>query len=232
LILCIDQRIAELPFECVSFFNIVPIITRDFSPFNFDFRLTNIGQNSVQGSNQGLPRDSLKYCIEAPLEPEAQTEHAAFVDKLNKGQLQRYEGSPDASPGEWQRLCSKASLFLNVANETVTIDTILGLSSSASSRAIIHLDRFNTFKRFNRQGTRQEEPLAAIFSMTGTSSIIMNNWSLDPLTALSATQFLAEKAAANMFLGLALYNYKNQADLPDLLKLNFIQYGVPLLKIS
>lgn len=85
IVLCIDHRLADLPFECLEFFKCVPIITRDFSPFNFDFRLASIGQNSTANTNTGLPKDSLKYCIEEPLEPEALTEHTTFLDRLNKG---------------------------------------------------------------------------------------------------------------------------------------------------
>jgi hypothetical protein len=136
------------------------------------------------------------------------------------------------SPGEWQRICGKSSLFINVASQAISSETILGLSSASSARALILLDRFNTFKRYNRQATGQEEPLAALLTMTGNCSVIVNNWSVEPLTALKTTHFLTEKIATNQPIGLALYNYKQQEELPDLLKLNFVQYGVPLLKLA
>jgi hypothetical protein len=43
LTLCIDHRLAELPWESLPLFNVVPIISRDFSPYNFDYRLAHIG---------------------------------------------------------------------------------------------------------------------------------------------------------------------------------------------
>jgi hypothetical protein len=76
-------------------------------------------------------------------------------------------------------------------------ETFLGLSSGASARAVILLDRFNTFKRFNRQCSGVDIPVPALLTMTGNASAIINLWSVEPLTALKTTHFLTEKIATN-----------------------------------
>lgn len=219
LYLCLDQRFMSLPWETLPFLSVVPLISRDFSLINLENRIS---------SSSNLTKDTLKYSIERSLDLKAKE----MSDKISQDfTTAKFEGIRQADPGQWEKLCSESSLFINIMTEGIEEQTVTSLSYSPICKCIVNLDRFIVLKKYLKKTKLREKPSFELLSMIGCPSIVGNTFPIPNTTALEFTSGLYKSLATNSSLAGGLYKYKN--DTQNLLyKFGIVQYGVPYLRIQ
>lgn len=218
LYLCIDSRFIELPWEALPCINIVPIIIRDFSIVNLDYR---------QAHTSNFTKDTLKYIIERPIEPKS----AEFSDKLAQELISaKFEGNRVTSSGQWEKICSQSSLMINFMNAGVDLQSCSSLSSSPCCKGIIALDSFNTLKRFMKKSQSAELGMQEMMTLLGCNTIVHNVWSVSPGNALEVLSALWKNLAAGQSIGGALYKCK-QTLRPSFFY-SIQHYGLPYVRVA
>jgi hypothetical protein len=218
LLLSIDSRFIELPFESLELLRSVPIVTRDFSIVNHDFRLRGV---SI------LTKDTLKYVVEEPIEPAAKEEHKALTTELTTAKWDRQTVTGD---GQWERIVAGASFLLTIHSDGVDPASAATLSCTGGLRNVICIDKINTLKKFMTKTKTRDNKNAMLFTLLGSPCILVNTWALQPVSAYSMTRFMCKGLMSNQILGVAHYNYKNSVD-SLVIKHNFKLYGLPLIKL-
>jgi hypothetical protein len=138
-----------------------------------------------------------------------------------------------------------------------TPDQITQLSIFNKCKAMIIIDRMNTFKTLvdrniltsktyipNEQPTNQ----AALFSLCGVSTIVTNNWAIKPEASIEAFQMLLRNTLSEgVYLGAALRKYRANAHVEEgdassmvagitndkklIYRANVVTYGVPIVRV-
>lgn len=218
LLLSIDSRFIELPFESLELLKSIPIVTRDFSIVNHDFRIRGVSS---------LSKDTLKYVVEEPIEPIAKEEHKALTTELTAAKWDRQTVTGD---GQWERIVAGASLLLNIHSDGVDTASAATLSCAGGLRNVICIDKINTLKKFMTKMKTRDNKNEILFTLLGSPCILVNTWALQPLSAYSMARFMCKGLMTSQILGVTHYNYKNSVD-SLVMKHNFKLYGLPLIKL-
>ena len=226
LVMCLDQRLAGLPFEALPWLGCVPIVTMDFSLANYWYRLSALGAKEDASSVFPLPKDSSKFLLEPSLEPLAAAKVREISEKLMK---LKWESSPIASSGLWQRLCSKAGLFLHYLHLGLPDSDVSVLTSLGCSKLVIMVDKFTSLKRYI-PSLPSPHAYAELFTLAGAACVVQNSWAIQPLEGGKFCEGLVDGMGAGQTVGVVLFNWKNGAA-RMLGKAAFRTYGVPLLKL-
>jgi tetratricopeptide (TPR) repeat protein len=226
LVMCLDQRLAGLPFEALPWLGCVPIVTMDFSLANYWYRLSALGAKEDANSVFPLPKDSSKFLLEPSLEPLAAAKVREISEKLMK---LKWESSPIASSGLWQRLCSKAGLFLHYLHLGLPDSDVSVLTSLGCCKLVIMVDKFTSLKRYI-PSLPSPHAYAELFTLAGAACVVQNSWAIQPLEGGRFCEGLVDGMGAGQTVGQALFNWKN-GSARMLGKAAFRTYGVPLLKL-
>ena len=218
LYLCIDSRFIELPWESLPFISIVPIIIRDFSMVNLDYR---------QAHTANFTKDTLKYIIEKPTEPKSAELSDKLALELNTA---KFEGNRVTSSGQWEKLCSQSSLLINFQSGGVDLQSCSSLSSSPCCKGIIALDSFNTLKKYMKKAHSGEAGINEMMTMLGCNTIIHNAWSISPAHALEIINAIWKSLATGQTIGGSLYKCK-QTLRPSYFY-SIQHYGLPYTRLS
>lgn len=218
LYLCIDSRFIELPFEVLPSIALVPLIVRDFSMVNLDYRLSH---------SSNFTKDSLKYIIERPTEPKASEMSDKLCLELNTA---KFEGNRVTSAGQWEKICASAGLLVNVNNSGIDLQICSSLSSINSCKALVILDSFNTCKRFIKKAVNAESGIVEMMSLLGCNSIVHNTWSLPPSVAVEGVGVLWKHLAAGQSMAGAVYKWRQS--LRPVFALAVQHYGLAFTRIA
>jgi len=226
LVLCLDQRLAGLPFEALPWLGCVPIVTVDFSMANYWYRLSALGAKEEANSVFPLPKDSSKFLLEPSLEPLAASKVREISEKLMK---LKWESSPIASSGLWQRLCSKSGLFLHYLHLGLPDSDVSVLTSLGCCKLIIMVDKFTSLKRYI-PALPSPHAYAELFTLAGAACVVQNSWAIQPLEGGRFCEGLVDGLGVGQTVGVTVFNWKNGVA-RVLGKTAFRTYGVPLLKL-
>lgn len=218
LYLCIDSRFIELPWECLPFISIVPIIVRDFSLVNLDYR---------QAHSLNFTKDTLKYVIEKPLENKSSELSDKLSQELNTA---KFEGYRVTSTGQWEKICSQASLLINLQSSGIDLQSCSSLSCISCCRGLIALDSFNTLKKYMKKAVASEPGLNEMMTLLGCNSIIHNTWSISQNVGIECVSALWKSLSTGQSIGGSLYKYKQT--LRPAFMFSLQQYGLPYTRIS
>jgi hypothetical protein len=195
MVLLLDSRLSQLPIEACDIFKKIPVITRDFSLHMYTNRLMKLGHKAELHNNQGIAKDKITYIYDPP-----SSISENFEAEILKTQTQMIPGSQwngvntkdhIPSDGEWQRLLRNSSLFtyfsMTCLLHVYPPEKLAETMSIVKANAAIILDRMNSFKplvakdvltstHFNEKD--QPEQTAALLSIMGLNSILINQWAV------------------------------------------------------
>ena len=66
LILLLDTRLSDLPFEALELFEGIPVISRDFNLHLYTTRLMKLGHKAEIHNNNGINKEELKFIYDPP----------------------------------------------------------------------------------------------------------------------------------------------------------------------
>ena len=82
LVIFVDRRLESLPFESLSCFNKVPVVSRDFNVHLHMQRLVQAGHKADLHNNQGITKEDVHYIVDAPQIDEVKNKSEAFLKEL------------------------------------------------------------------------------------------------------------------------------------------------------
>jgi len=214
MVLLLDSRLGSLPVEACEIFKEIPVITRDFSLHLYTNRLMNLGHKAELHNNNGITKDNIKYIYDVPkniseqFNKEIIEQHTTIIQGSTWSGVNTGDHIP--SDGEWQRLLKESSLFtyfsmvclLHVFPPEKLAETI----SIANTNAAIIFDRMNSFKplidknvltseHFKEQD--QPEQTAALLSVMGLNSVLINQWAICPEENMKIYQHILKEMGTN-----------------------------------
>jgi len=225
MVLLLDSRLSVLPVEACEIFQKVPVLTRDFSLHMYTNRLMNLGHKAELHNNQGIAKDSMTYIYDSPssiydqFKEEIIDSHTKLVPGSQWNGVDTKDHIP--SDGEWQRLFQKSSLFtyfsmtcmLHVYPPQKLAETM----SIANANAAIILDRMNSFKPLVEKDVltsthfkekEQPEQTAALMSVMGMNSVLINQWAVCPEENLRIYKHvLTEMGVEGKYIGASVKRY-------------------------
>lgn len=197
MVLLLDSRLSGLPVEACEIFKKIPVMTRDFNLHMYTNRLTNLGHKAELHNNQGIAKDSMTYIYDPPssiqdkFKAEVIDEHTKLIPGSQWTGVDTKHHIP--SDGEWQRLLRKSSLFTYFSMTCVLHvyppEKIAETTSIARANAAVILDRMNSYKPLiekdvltSKHFKEKDQPdqTAALFSVLGMNSILINQWAISP----------------------------------------------------
>ena len=238
LVLLIDYRFYDLPFEFVYPFKTIPVKSNDFSLSCYTQRTKNV------------TNEKISYFVDVP---NSINENKAFtadpvklLSKLNvinqKTNEIKCEGviSNQREPalGEIQRMLNNNFIFCSQTSFFYHFNTaeILDISKTTNrSKVIVMMDRLATIKEYVNQKSlipknysfnTQPLDLLALFTLQGASSILTSKWSLDFNEAMEVFDNLSQEGTINLSLMVNKYRDKNE------FKLELFKYGILLWGIG
>jgi hypothetical protein len=228
LVLLLDSRISSLPIEACTIFDKIPVIARDFSIHSYTNRLINLGHKAELHNNQGILKDNLTYIYDAPptISAEFKSKITDQHDKLILGSKWRGVDTEHHIPsdGEWQRLLKSSSLFvyfsMTALLHTYSPSKLADTSTISHSNAAIILDRMNSFKPLVNKDvltsthfSEKEQPqqTAALFTILGLNSVILNQWSICPEENFRIYQnILSQIGVGSKYIGAAYERHEKE----------------------
>lgn len=156
IVICVDRRLESLPFESLSVFEKVAVVSRDFNVHLHMQRLNQAGHKAELHNNQGLTKEDLHYIVDVPNVDELKSKSEAIVKEMpSMLQGSQWNGllthkQHTASIGEWQKQISTSSLFayfsMTCLLHAFPSELIADLSILNNCKAMVIFDRMNTFK--------------------------------------------------------------------------------------
>lgn len=222
MVLLLDSRLSILPIESCEIFKKIPVMTRDFSLHMYTNRLMNLGHKAELHNNNGIAKDKLSFVYDAPktvyeeFKSEVIDKHTQLVPASVWKGVNTNDHLP--SDGEWQRLLRDSSLItyfsLTCILHAYPPKKLAETISIAGANAAIVLDRMNTFKPLiekdvltssNFQEKDQPEQTAALLSIMGLNSILINQWAICPEENLKIYKhILSEIGVKGKYIGAAI----------------------------
>jgi len=200
MVIMVDQMLETLPIESLQVFKNIAVVSRDFNLHLHLNRLKNVGHKAEMHNNLGIAKEDLSYIVEIPDKEVLKNVGGHFVqDEMPKlapgskweGILTHTDHIP--SEGEWQQRIANSSFFayfsMTCLLHKFPSHLISDLSIFNKCKAMAIFDRMNTYKTLvdrnvmtSKHFSPDEQPMqqAALFSLCGISSIVINHWSTKP----------------------------------------------------
>lgn len=218
----------------------------------------------------GISKENLKFIYDPPEPMYEKFEEEVITKQKDLIQGSNWEGifTKDHHPsrGEWERLLKESSLFvyfsLTCLLHRFQPGMIAEASSISNSNCAIIFDRMNSYKPLidkevltsvHFQNQEQPTQTAALFSILGLNTVVLNQWALTPEENLNLFKtILEETGGEGTYVAAGLRKYKegekesqlveNEGEQPDemeekvtlkkaIFRFNTINYGVALNRI-
>ena len=225
LILLLDNRLMDLPFEAMDICAGVPVVSRDFSLHMYVKRLEKVGHVGELHNNQGLSKENLHYIVDLPNDQVLTASLKEQVQNMKVVPGTKWEGvlteEHIPSIGEWQKEVGTSDLFISYSIScilhTLSPYDLSHLSNFSECKAAVLLDRMNTLKPLidrssltNSNYNLGHQPLQLLQLMTlcSTASIISPKWAPTPQQTIQFFSNLVTQMNSDRYLACAINNYR------------------------
>jgi hypothetical protein len=246
VLLSVDWRLLEIPFESMALFNDVKVFSYDISMHSYCQRLKKVDFSVDYNSNKGIAKESIKAIVDLSIDTTLGASIKGVTSKLatkfsNANEI-IYSDNHVAGVGEWERAINTSDLFVYYGIPTIlhkfSPSSIAEICNYSDPKSLIIFERMNTLKTLvdrnsftNSSYMLNDQPLQTIMLLLSSSpiSICINRYSLTPEQNIGILDAMIETASEGKYL----VQYKDKLAGKTQLERNcFLNFGVAQLKIG